>query len=124
MNRLRIILFASEYNDIITYLYSHCSKLVLQRYSCILLFINVNFRCVMYSPAALSTSHGKPLFVVYQLLRLSRDLHDRGLALGEISLSDILVTDNFTIQVYFTSHIRVYSKVKDIRSKRRTFHSS
>lgn len=63
------------------------------------------FRCVMYSPAALNTSHGKPLFVVYQLLRLSRDLHDRGLALGEITLSDILVTENFTIQVYHTSYI-------------------
>jgi WD repeat-containing protein 81 len=59
----------------------------------------------MYSPAALNTNHGKPLFVVYQLLRLSRDLHDRGLALGEISLSDILVTNNFTIQVYIYTHI-------------------
>jgi len=56
----------------------------------------------MYSPAALNTSYGKSLFIVYQLLRLSRDLHDRGLALGEITLSDMLITDNFTIQVYFT----------------------
>lgn len=63
--------------------------------------MNINFRCVMYSPAALNTSHGKSLFVVYQLLRLSRDLHDRGLALGEITLSDILITDNFTIKVIF-----------------------
>jgi len=62
--------------------------------------MSINFRCVMYSPAALNISYGKPLFVVYQLLRLSRDLHDCGLALGEITLSDILVTDNFTIQVY------------------------
>lgn len=53
----------------------------------------------MYSPAALSTSHGKPLFLIYQLLQLSRDLHDRGLVLGEITLSDILLMDNFTIQV-------------------------
>lgn len=59
----------------------------------------------MYSPAALNMSHGKSLFVVYQLLRLSRDLHDRGLALGEITLSDILVTDNFTIKVYFMSYL-------------------
>ncbi|KAL0121651.1 hypothetical protein PUN28_006866 [Cardiocondyla obscurior] len=66
--------------------------------------------CVMYSPAALSTSHGKPLFVVYQLLRLSRDLHDRGLALGEITLSDILVTDNFTIQVLPKLDDNIYLK--------------
>lgn len=63
----------------------------------------------MYSPAALNTSHGKSLFVVYQLLRLSRDLHDRGLALGEITLSDILVTDNFTIKVYFVPCIYLYT---------------
>lgn len=53
----------------------------------------------MYSPAALSTSFSKPLFLVYQLLRLSRDLYDQGLALGEITLGDILLMDNFTIQV-------------------------
>lgn len=52
-----------------------------------------------YSPAALSSSYSKPLFLVYQLLRLLRDMHDRGLALGEITLSDILLTDNFIIQV-------------------------
>ncbi|EFN81514.1 WD repeat-containing protein 81 [Harpegnathos saltator] len=66
--------------------------------------------CVMYSPAALNISHGKPLFVVYQLLRLSRDLHDRGLALGEITLSDILVTENFTIQVLPKLSDNIYLK--------------
>ena len=38
------------------------------------------------------------MFLIYQLLQLSRDLHDRGLVLGEITLSDILLMDNFTIQ--------------------------
>ncbi|XP_039306843.1 WD repeat-containing protein 81 isoform X3 [Solenopsis invicta] len=66
--------------------------------------------CVMYSPAALTTSHGKPLFIIYQLLRLSRDLHDRGLALGEITLSDILVTKNFTIQVLPKLDDNIYLK--------------
>ncbi|XP_031841126.1 WD repeat domain 81 isoform X2 [Nomia melanderi] len=55
--------------------------------------------CVMYSPAALNMSHGKSLFLVYQLLQLYKDLHDRGLVLGEVTLSDILIMDNFTIQV-------------------------
>ncbi|KAM0737071.1 WD repeat-containing protein 81 [Formica fusca] len=66
--------------------------------------------CVMYSPAALNTSHGKSLFVVYQLLRLSRDLHDRGLALGEITLSDILITDNFTVKVLPKLSDNIYLK--------------
>lgn len=57
----------------------------------------------MYSPATLSTSYNKPLFLVYQLLHLSRYLHDSGLALGEITLSDILLMDNYTIQVL--SHV-------------------
>lgn len=54
----------------------------------------------MYSPAALNMTHGKPLFLIYQLLQLYRDLHDRGLVLGEITLNDILILDNFTIQVH------------------------
>lgn len=65
----------------------------------------------MYSPVALNTSHGKPLFVVYQLLRLSRDLHDRGLVLGEITLSDILVTENFTIQVYYVPYLIILARI-------------
>nr|XP_012148258.1 PREDICTED: WD repeat-containing protein 81 isoform X4 [Megachile rotundata] len=66
--------------------------------------------CVMYSPAALSMSHGKPLFLIYQLLQLSRDLHDRGLVLGEITLSDILLMDNFTIQVLPKLSDNIYLK--------------
>ncbi|XP_050471214.1 WD repeat-containing protein 81 isoform X1 [Bombus huntii] len=66
--------------------------------------------CVMYSPAALSMSHGKPLFLIYQLLQLSRDLHDRGLVLGEITLSDILLMDNFTIQVLPKVSDNIYIK--------------
>ncbi|CAK9833039.1 WD repeat-containing protein 81 [Anthophora retusa] len=70
--------------------------------------------CVMYSPAALSVSHGKPLFLIYQLLQLSRDLHDRGLVLGEITLSDILLMDNFTIQVLPKISDNVYIKPEPV----------
>ncbi|XP_066597438.1 WD repeat-containing protein 81 isoform X2 [Prorops nasuta] len=66
--------------------------------------------CVTYSPAALNTSHGKPLFLIYQLLRLSRDLHDLGLVLGEINLSDILLMDNFTIQILPKLSDNIYLK--------------
>ncbi|XP_014234232.1 WD repeat-containing protein 81 isoform X1 [Trichogramma pretiosum] len=55
--------------------------------------------CLTYSPAAITTSYAKPLFLTYQLLKLSRDLRDCGLLLGEITLSDILLMDNFNIQV-------------------------
>ncbi|CAG5101181.1 Similar to WDR81: WD repeat-containing protein 81 (Homo sapiens) [Cotesia congregata] len=66
--------------------------------------------CVMYSPATLSTSYNKPLFLVYQLLHLSRDLHDSGLALGEITLSDILLMDNYIIQVLPKLDDNIYLK--------------
>ncbi|XP_034939157.1 WD repeat-containing protein 81 [Chelonus insularis] len=67
--------------------------------------------CVMYSPAALSTSYSKALFLVYQLLHLSRELHDSGLALGEITLSDILLMDNYTIQVLPKLDDNIYMKL-------------
>ncbi|XP_076179817.1 WD repeat domain 81 isoform X2 [Ptiloglossa arizonensis] len=66
--------------------------------------------CVMYSPAALNMSHGKALFLIYQLLQLCRDLHDRGLVLGEVTLSDILLMDNFTIQVLPKLNDNLYIK--------------
>ncbi|XP_076671390.1 WD repeat domain 81 isoform X2 [Andrena cerasifolii] len=66
--------------------------------------------CVMYSPAALSMTHGKPLFLIYQLLQLCRDLHDRGLVIGEVTLSDILLMDNFTIQVLPKLSDNIYIK--------------
>ncbi|XP_053982258.1 WD repeat-containing protein 81 isoform X2 [Hylaeus volcanicus] len=66
--------------------------------------------CVMYSPAALNMSHGKALFLIYQLLQLCRDLHDRGLVLGEVTLSDVLLMDNFTIQVLPKLSDNVYVK--------------
>lgn len=66
--------------------------------------------CVMFSPAALSTGYSIPLFLVYQLLKLSRDLHDSGLVLGEINLSDILILDNYTIQVFPKLDDNIYLK--------------
>lgn len=69
--------------------------------------------CVMFSPSALSTGYSKPLFLFYQLLRLSRDLHDSGLALGEINLSDILLMDNYTLQVFPKLDDNIYLKSDD-----------
>lgn len=48
---------------------------------------------VIYSPAKLSGSEVRPLFVLYQLLEAARDTHDRGLQLGDITLSHLFVDD-------------------------------
>ncbi|GLG94157.1 Neurobeachin [Gryllus bimaculatus] len=68
--------------------------------------------CVTFSPAILSTSHLKPLFIIYQLLQAMRCLHDRGLVLGDITLSDVLVTDNFWIKVIPQLSRNIHSTAK------------
>lgn len=55
--------------------------------------------CVNFSPAIFGENYYKPLFIAYQLLRAMRDMHDKGLAIGDITLSDILITNNLWIQV-------------------------
>lgn len=49
--------------------------------------------CVSFSPAKLSGSEVRPLFVLYQLLEAARDTHDRGLHLGDVTLSHLFVDD-------------------------------
>ncbi|XP_073974204.1 WD repeat domain 81 isoform X2 [Rhodnius prolixus] len=55
--------------------------------------------CVTFSPSLLAGSYAKPMFIVYQLLRLMRHLHDMGLVLGNINLSDIYIGQDLWIQV-------------------------
>ncbi|XP_076248923.1 WD repeat domain 81 isoform X2 [Calliopsis andreniformis] len=94
------ILVAVETTSAFMMLYEHTAEYSLRE-------------CVMYSPAALNMTHGKPLFLIYQLLQLYRDIHDRGLVLGDIVLSDILLLDNFTIQVIPKLDDNIYIKHKN-----------
>ncbi|CAH0384398.1 unnamed protein product [Bemisia tabaci] len=54
---------------------------------------------VSLSPALLGNCYYKPLFIIYQLLQAAKWLHDKGLMLGNIQLSEIFISDDLWIQV-------------------------
>ncbi|XP_055916786.1 WD repeat-containing protein 81 [Eupeodes corollae] len=57
------------------------------------------YDCITYSPAILSKSNNKSLFIIYQLLQLTKYLSKLGLFLGDLRLHDILVEDNLWLQI-------------------------
>ena len=56
---------------------------------------------VDFSPSFLSSADTfqKPLFVCYQLLHATRELHSRGVCLGDITLCDVAVDQNYYVTV-------------------------
>lgn len=64
--------------------------------------------CLTFSPAILSKCFTKPLFIVYQLLEILKSMHDRSLTLGDISLSDIFLTEDMWIYIIPSIHSNIY----------------
>ncbi|KAF5285879.1 hypothetical protein FQA39_LY04340 [Lamprigera yunnana] len=56
--------------------------------------------CITFSPSILDKCFSKPLFIIYQLLQSLKALHDRSLTLGDITLSDIYLTEDLWIQIF------------------------
>ena len=53
----------------------------------------------MFSPAMLSGSYSKPLFVMYQMLQAVAHCHRRGVSSGNVSLSDFIIDENLWVQL-------------------------
>lgn len=77
------------------------------------------YDCITFSPAILSKNYNKPLFIIYQLLQLFKNMHEQGLVMGEISLQDILLNENLwaflippvdsNITAYFLEEVMTHS---------------
>lgn len=55
--------------------------------------------CLNFSPALIDKTYARGLFIVYQLLNVSKALCDRGLSLGMLTLQDIYLSENLWLQV-------------------------
>lgn len=62
-------------------------------------FENTLLDCLNFSPNLIDMNYGRGLFIVYQLLNLSKAFGDRGVSLGMLTLRDIYVTENLWLQV-------------------------
>lgn len=55
--------------------------------------------CLNFSPMLVDKNYGRGMFVIYQLLNLSKALSDRGLSLGMLELRDIYLSENLWLQI-------------------------
>ncbi|XP_045593332.1 WD repeat-containing protein 81 isoform X2 [Procambarus clarkii] len=56
-------------------------------------------QCVSFSPGKLIGSEARPLFILYQILEAARDTHDRGLHLGNFTLSHLFIDDSLYLSL-------------------------
>ncbi|EDV99309.1 WD repeat-containing protein 81 [Drosophila grimshawi] len=57
------------------------------------------YDCITYSPALLGRGYNKTLFIIYQLLQLSKHLEAQGLFLGDLRLQHVMLRENLWLQV-------------------------
>ncbi|XP_063896801.1 WD repeat-containing protein 81-like [Helicoverpa armigera] len=60
---------------------------------------NTLLDCLNFSPNLIDMNYSRGLFIVYQLLNLSKAMSDRGLSIGMLTLEDIYLSENLWIQV-------------------------
>ncbi|XP_017153735.1 WD repeat-containing protein 81 [Drosophila miranda] len=57
------------------------------------------YDCITYSPALLGKGYNKTLFIIYQILQLSKQLQSQGFFLGDLRLQHIVLRENLWLQV-------------------------
>ncbi|CAM1309662.1 SPTBN5 (predicted) [Pycnogonum litorale] len=55
--------------------------------------------CVSLSPAILESSKLQSLFLIYQLLQVTKDFHDKGIYIGNLTLRDIFTDDCLWLRI-------------------------
>jgi len=60
---------------------------------------SIAFLTTFLSSTSLADSYLKPLFVVYQMITAMKTLHLRGISLGDVSLNDVFVDQNYLVQL-------------------------
>ncbi|KAH8325853.1 hypothetical protein KR067_008979 [Drosophila pandora] len=57
------------------------------------------YDCITFTPALLGKGYNKTLFVIYQILQLTKHLQAQGLFLGDLRLQHIVLRENLWLQV-------------------------
>ncbi|XP_026750161.1 WD repeat-containing protein 81 [Galleria mellonella] len=55
--------------------------------------------CLNFSPSLIDKNYSRGMFIIYQLLNVSKAMSDRGLSLGMLTLQDIYLTENLWLQI-------------------------